>query len=135
MNFSDTIGISASGMQAQAKRLQVAAENLANSETTGSTPGSDPYRRKTITFKEILNRDTGVSSVSVKEIGEDPSSFETHYDPSHPAADRNGLVKLPNVDAMTEIMDTHEAQHSYEANLNAMQVTRSMLTRTINLMK
>jgi len=135
MNFSDTIGISASGMQAQAKRLQVAAENLANSETTGSTPGSDPYRRKTITFKEILNRDTGVSSVSVKEIGEDQSSFETHYDPSHPAADRNGLVKLPNVDAMTEIMDTHEAQHSYEANLNALQVTRSMLTRTINLMK
>ena len=135
MNFSDTIGISAAGMQVQAKRLQVAAENLANVETTGSTPGSDPYRRKTITFKEMLDRSTGTSSVDVREIGEDQSDFETHYDPGHPAADAKGMVKMPNVDTMTEILDTHEAQHSYEANLNTMQITRAMLTRTINLMK
>ncbi|WP_336946214.1 flagellar basal body rod protein FlgC [Asaia sp. HN010] len=135
MNFSDTIGISAAGMQVQAKRLQVAAENLANSETTGTSPGADPYRRKTITFKEMLDRSTGTSSVAVKEVGEDQSAFEMRYDPAHPAADTKGMVKMPNVDSMTEILDTHEAQHSYEANLNTMQITRSMLTRTINLMK
>ncbi|NVN02676.1 MULTISPECIES: flagellar basal body rod protein FlgC [Asaia] len=135
MNFSDTIGISAAGMQVQSKRLQVAAENLANAETTGTSPGSDAYRRKTITFKEMLDRSTGVSAVAVREIGQDQSDFEMRYDPSHPAADAKGMVKMPNVDTMTEILDTHEAQHSYEANLNTMQITRSMLTRTINLMK
>ncbi|MFT8887000.1 MAG: flagellar basal body rod protein FlgC [Acetobacter papayae] len=115
--------------------MRVAAENLANKETTGTTHGSDPYRRKTITFKEELNRQTGVSSVKVKEIGQDQTPFEQRYDPSHPAADAKGYVKMPNVNSMVEIMDTHEAQHSYEANLNTMQITRSMLTRTINLMK
>ncbi|GBQ18921.1 flagellar basal body rod protein FlgC [Gluconacetobacter sacchari] len=135
MDFSDTMGVSAAGMRAQAKRLQVAAENLANKETTGTTPGSDPYRRKTVTFKEVLNRASGVSSVGIKEVGQDQTPFETRYDPSHPAADSNGLVKMPNVNTMVEIMDTHEAQHSYEANLNTMQITRSMMTRTINLMK
>ncbi|GBR09818.1 MULTISPECIES: flagellar basal body rod protein FlgC [Asaia] len=135
MNFSDTIGISAAGMQVQSKRLQVAAENIANAETTGTSPGSDAYRRKTITFKEMLDRSTGVSTVAVRDIGEDQSDFEMRYDPSHPAADTKGMVKMPNVDTMTEILDTHEAQHSYEANLNTMQITRSMLTRTINLMK
>ena len=135
MNFSDTIGISAAGMQVQSKRLQVAAENLANAETTGTSPGSDAYRRKTITFKEMLDRSTGVSAVAVREIGQDQSDFEMRYDPSHPAADAKGMVKMPNVDTMTEILNTHEAQHSYEANLNTMQITRSMLTRTINLMK
>ncbi|MBB2163035.1 flagellar basal body rod protein FlgC [Gluconacetobacter sp. 1b LMG 1731] len=135
MDFSDTMGISASGMRAQAKRLQIAAENLANQETTGTTAGADPYRRKTITFKETLNRTSGVSGVDIKEIGQDQTPFETKYDPSHPAADANGLVKMPNVSAMVEILDTHEAQRSYEANLNTMQITRSMLTRTINLMK
>lgn len=135
MDFSDTMGISAAGMRAQAKRLQVAAENLANKETTGTKAGADPYRRKTITFKETLNRTSGVSSVDIKDIGQDQTPFETRYDPSHPAADANGLVKMPNVNEMVEILDTHEAQRSYEANLNTMQITRSMLTRTINLMK
>lgn len=135
MDFSDTMGISAAGMRAQAKRLQIAAENLANKETTGTTAGSDPYRRKTVTFKEALNRSSGVSSVDIKEVGQDQTPFEMRYDPSHPAADSNGLVKMPNVNAMVEILDTHEAQRSYEANLNTMQITRSMMTRTINLMK
>ncbi|MBB2203564.1 flagellar basal body rod protein FlgC [Gluconacetobacter takamatsuzukensis] len=135
MDFSNTIDVSAAGMRAQAKRLQVAAENIANAETTGSTPGSDPYRRKTITFKEALNRTSGVSSVVIKGVGQDQSPFETRYDPSHPAANAQGQVKMPNVNMTVEIMDTHEAQHSYEANLNTMQLTRSMLTRTINLMK
>lgn len=135
MDFSDTIGISASGMRVQSARLRIAAENLANEETTGSTPGADPYRRKTITFKDEVDAATGVSTVKVKEIGRDSSDFQLKYDPSHPAADEKGYVKMPNVNSMVEIMDTHDAQHSYEANLNTMQITRSMLTRSINLMK
>lgn len=135
MDFSDIIGISASGMRSQAQRLQIASENLANSETTGSTPGSDPYRRKTITFKEQIDQTTGVANVKVKEIGHDRSEFRMHYDPNHPAANAQGYVKMPNVNPLIEIMDSHDAQHAYEANLNTMQIARSMLTRSINLMK
>lgn len=135
MDFSDTLGVSASGMSAQAARLRISAENLANKDTTGSTPGADPYRRKTITFQETLNRETGASSVGVKRVGRDQSPFQMKYDPSHPAADSHGYVKKPNVNELVEVMDTHEAQRSYEANLNTLQVTRSMLTRTINLIK
>ncbi|ACI53163.1 flagellar basal-body rod protein FlgC [Gluconacetobacter diazotrophicus PA1 5] len=135
MDFSDTIGVSAAGMRAQEERLRVAAENLANKDTTGSTRGADPYRRKTITFQATLDQASGVSSVKVKGIGQDNTPFQTKYDPSHPAADAKGYVKMPNVNSMVEIMDTHEAQHSYEANLNTMQISRSMATRTINLIK
>lgn len=135
MDFSDIIGTSASGMHSQARRLQIASENLANAETTGSTPGSDPYRRKIITFKEELDRITGASNVSVKKISHDKSDFRMHFDPNHPAANAQGYVKLPNVNPLIEIMDAHDAQHAYEANLNTMQITRAMLTRAINMMK
>jgi flagellar basal-body rod protein FlgC len=135
MDYTATIGISADGMRAQEERLRVAAENLANKDTTGSTPGADAYRRKTITFKATLDQESGVSSVKVRGIGQDNTPFTTQYDPSHPAADAKGYVKMSNVNSMVEIMDTHEAQHSYEANLNTMQISRSMATRTINLIK
>ncbi|EHH68940.1 flagellar basal body rod protein FlgC [Gluconobacter morbifer] len=135
MNLSTTIGVSASGMDAQAQRLRIVAENLANQDTTGSTPGADPYRRKIITFAEHMDGDTGASGVSVDEIGQDQSAFRTRYDPSHPAADPQGYVKVSNVDSMVEIMDMREAERSYEANLNTMQSTRTMLSRTLDLLK
>ncbi|GAP25234.1 flagellar basal body rod protein FlgC [Gluconobacter frateurii NBRC 101659] len=135
MNLSNTIGISASGMDVQAQRLRVVAENLANQDTTGSTPGADPYRRKTITFSEHIDDDTGVSSVNVHDIGQDMSDFQTKYDPSHPAADAKGYVKISNVDSMVEMMDMREAERSYEANLNTMQSSRTMLSRTLDLLK
>ncbi|GBR06459.1 flagellar basal body rod protein FlgC [Acetobacter oeni] len=135
MDMNSTMAISAAGMEAQSQRLRVVAENLANQNTTGSTPGADPYRRKTITFQNIIDNKTGVSKVSVKKIDHDMSDFETRYDPSHPAADAQGYVKTPNVSTMVEVMDSHEAQRSYEANLNTLQTTRSMITRTIDLLK
>ncbi|OAG73235.1 protein FlgC [Gluconobacter japonicus] len=135
MNLSNTIGISASGMDAQAQRLRIVAENLANQDTTGSTPGADPYRRKTITFAEQVDDDTGVSSVDVHDIGQDMSDFQTKYDPSHPAANAQGYVKVSNVDSMVEMMDMREAERSYEANLNTMQSSRTMLSRTLDLLK
>ncbi|GAN55791.1 flagellar basal body rod protein FlgC [Tanticharoenia sakaeratensis] len=135
MDLNTAVNVSASGMDAQAQRLRVVAENLANQDTTGSTPGADPYRRKTITFQEAIDPETGATGVGVKEIGQDMSDFETRYDPSHPAANAQGYVKLANVNSMVEMMDMREAERSYEANLNTMQVTHSMMSRTLDILK
>lgn len=135
MDISKALDISASGMDAQSLRLRVIAENLANQDTTGSSPGADPYRRKTITFGETLDRETGDAEVTVKQIGHDMSAFTTRYDPSHPAADASGYVKTPNVNSFVEMMDMREAERSYSANLDVMQTTRSMMTRAIDLLK
>ena len=116
-------------------RLRVIAENLANQDTTGSSPGADPYRRKTITFENQLDRVTGTETVMVKKIGQDKTELPLRYDPSNPAANAQGYVKLPNVNSFTEMMDMREAQRSYNANLAVMQASRGMLNRTIELLK
>jgi flagellar basal-body rod protein FlgC len=134
-DLTRSLTISAAGMDAQTMRLRVIAENLANQDTTGSTAGADPYRRKTITFQNRLNTATGTETVAVKEIGKDASEFPTRYDPANPAANAQGYVKLPNVNTFVEMMDMREAQRSYSANLNVMQATRTMLNRTIELLK
>lgn len=135
MDISGALDISSAGMDAQTSRLRVIAENLANQDTTGSSPGADPYRRKTVTFAETLDPAVGTETVSVKKIGKDMTDFTLKYDPSHPAANAQGYVKMPNVNSFVELMDMREAERSYSANLNVMQVTRSMLTRTIDLLK
>jgi flagellar basal-body rod protein FlgC len=135
MDLEKALDISASGMQAQTTRLRVIAENLANQDTTGATQGANPYRRKTVTFANQLDRASGVDTVKVKKVGTDPTVFPQRYDPSNPAADARGYVNLPNVNSFVEVMDMREAQRSYSANLQAMQVTRSLLTRTIAMLK
>lgn len=135
MDLDKALGIAASGMEAQTTRLRVIAENLANQDTTGSSPGANPYRRKTVTFENSLDKQLGANAVRVKQIGQDASEFPQRYDPSNPAADGSGYVKLPNVNSLVEVMDMHEAERSYSANLAVMQSTRSMLTRTIDLLK
>ena len=135
MDINSTLSISAAGMQSQSDRLRIIAENIANQDTVGSTPGSDPYRRKTISFENALDKINGVSTVRVKKVNQDMSDFETRYDPTNPAADKHGYVKMPNVNTMLEVVDSHEAERSYEANLNTFQTTRSMTTRTIDLLK
>ena len=135
MDLSTALSISASGMDVQTARLRVIAENLANQDTTGGEPGADPYRRREITFESRLDRAVGAPLVSVKSIDPDQSAFPQRYDPSHPAADAQGYVKTPNVNSFVEVMDMREAQRSYGANLAVMQVTRSMLTRAIEMLK
>jgi flagellar basal-body rod protein FlgC len=135
MDISKAIAISASGMDAQTARLRVIAENLANQDSTGSSPGAEPYRRKTITFEDKLDKELGVDTVKVRNVGLDKSDLPKRYDPSHPAADAEGYVRTPNVNSFVEIMDMREAQRGYSANLNVMEVTRTMLTRTIELLK
>ncbi|MBS0561088.1 MAG: flagellar basal body rod protein FlgC [Proteobacteria bacterium] len=135
MDLTKALDISASGMDVQTTRLRVIAENLANQDTTGSTPGADAYRRKTITFTNQLDEALGVDTVRVREIGRDQSDLPLRYDPSHPAANKDGYVKVSNVNSFVEVMDMREAERSYSANLQVMQVTRGMLTRAIDLLK
>jgi len=135
MDMSKALDISARGMDVQTTRLRVIAENLANQDTTGGAPGAAPYRRKTVTFADQIDRASGVAEVAVKKIGTDPSAFPQRYDPSHPAANANGYVSTPNVNSFVEVMDMREAERSYSANLQVMQVTRGLLTRAIGMLK
>jgi flagellar basal-body rod protein FlgC len=135
MELSRALAISAAGMEAQTTRLRVVAENLANQDTTGSSPGGAPYRRKTVTFANKLDRALGVPTVSVAKIGTDNGPLPQRYDPSHPAADAQGYVRTPNVNSLAETMDMRDAERSYSANLAVMQVARGMLTRAIDMLK
>ncbi len=135
MDLSTTLDLSAKGMAAQSARLRVIAENIANSSTTGSTPGADPYRRKTVVFSNTLDQALGVTTVGVRQVQPDMSPFPQRYDPANPAADTNGYVKTPNVNSFVEVMDMKEAQRSYTANLNVMETTRGMQSRTVDLLR
>ena len=135
MDFNSTMGLSAKGMTAQSTRLRVIAENIANSATTGSSPGADPYRRKTVSFANVLDSSLGGEAVKVKRINPDTSAFPTRFDPANPAADASGYVKTPNVNSFVEIMDMKEAQRSYTANLNVMETTRGMMSRTVDMLR
>lgn len=130
-----SVRIAGSGIEAQSTRLRVVSENLANANSTGRTAGSDPYRRKTITFDGEVDKMTGASLVKTKEGGVDPSPFRVDYEPGHPAADANGYVKLPNVNMLIEMADMREANRSYEANLQVVKQVRSMVSMTIDLLR
>lgn len=128
--------ISAMGMKAQGTRIRVISENVANADTTGETPGSDPYRRQTITFKNELDRTLGLDTVKVSKIGVDKKDdFILKFMPDHPAANEEGYVKTPNINTLIEVMDVREAQRSYEANLGMIEQSRSMILRTIDLLR
>ena len=122
-------------MKVQGTRLRVISENLANADSLPTEPGKSPYRRKNILFKNVLNRELGLNLVKVKKIGVDKSEFNRRFDPSHPAADDKGYVQTPNVKTLIEVMDMREAQRSYEANLTAIRSARSMMKRTIDLLR
>ena len=135
MDLSSAMTIAAAGMRAQSARLQVTAENLANADSTGLVAGGDPFRRLTVSFAERPDRASGLDLVGVSRVGEDMTPFELRYEPGHPAADATGYVKYPNVNPLIELVDMREAQRSYEANLNALQLARSMIGRTLDLLR
>jgi flagellar basal-body rod protein FlgC len=135
MDLDRALRISAAGMAAQSTRLRVVAENLANRDSTGEAPGADPYRRRTVSFANRLDRALGVETVGVARIGTAQGEFPTRFEPSHPAADARGYVKTPNVDSLVEVMDMREAQRSYSANLSVLETTRGMLTRVIEALR
>lgn len=127
--------IAASGMKAQSDRLRIVSENIANAESVGTRPGEEPYRRKTITFKNVMDRQTETELVKSAKYGYDQSAFQKKYDPSHPAADEEGYVLYPNVNSMVEMMDMREARRGYEANMNVIEVSKGMITQTINMLR
>jgi flagellar basal-body rod protein FlgC len=127
--------IAASGLQAQSTRLRVVSQNIANAQSTGSAAGADPYARQTVSFESEMDRTLGANMVEVKPIGVDSTPFKLERDPGNPAADQNGMVKMPNVDVLVELADMREANRSYEANLQVAKQSADMLTTTISLMK
>lgn len=134
-NVTSTLRISAAGLRAQGMRLRVVAENIANAESLPTTPGGLPYRRRVVTFQNALDRATGVDLVRVKDVGEDQTPFPRRFDPGHPGADDSGYVLDTNVNSLMEMTDMREAQRSYEANLDVIRSTKSMLQETIDLLR
>jgi flagellar basal-body rod protein FlgC len=145
MSFLDSMQISASGLTAQRLRLDVISSNLANINTTRTAEGG-PYRREQAVFSPIGNqysfRDVVLGLVApasptlgvrVSEIQQDNSEGRLVYDPEHPDADANGYVHYPNVNPVTEMTDLISAQRGYEANITAMNATKAMAMKAIDL--
>ncbi len=135
MDLSQSMKISAAGMKAQSFRMRIISENIANANSNATKPGEDPYRRKIVTFANMIDDSVGVKRVRVKKVTVDKSDFGLSFDPGHPGADENGYVKKPNVNGLIEAMDMKQAQRSYEANLNAVDVSKNMTMRTIDLLR
>jgi len=127
--------ISAAGLDAQSHRMRIIAENLANAQSTATTPGGDPYARKTVVFSNKFDDVLGTNIVGVDQIGKDPAPFRIERNPNHPAADANGNVKYPNVNMLIEMADMREANRSYEANLQMMKQSRAMVMMTVDLLR
>jgi flagellar basal-body rod protein FlgC len=130
-----TLKIGASGLEAQSKRLRIVSENLANVQSTATTAGGDPFTRKIISFEAEFDDALGANLVRVGSIEQPRGTFRVEHDPSHPAADANGYVKLPNVDMLVELTDMREANRSYEANLQVIKQAREMIALTIDLLR
>ncbi len=135
MDFMKALAIAASGLHAQIGRMEVISENIANADSTATTPGGDPYRRKVVTFSSELDRSLGAEVVKLGHVESDNSDFLIKHEPDNPAADPQGNVKYPNVNTLIEMTDMRDAQRSYEANLNIISATRKMLQRTIDILK
>jgi flagellar basal-body rod protein FlgC len=140
----DSLDISASGLTAQRLRMDVISNNLANATTT-RTPEGGPYRRERVIFQErrnefsfedILTRSMDVGKgVRVVAVEKDPAPFKLVYDPTHPDADQNGYVRMPNVNIVTEMVDMISAARSYEANVTAINTAKSMITKAMEIGK
>ena len=134
-DFLKSLGLAASGLNAQQARMRIIAENLANADSTASAPGQDPYRRRIPTFESVYSQVLDGQEVKVGNVAYDMSAFESRYEPGHPAADANGYVLYPNVNSLVEAMDMREAQRSYEANLNVVSATRQMIGQTLDILR
>jgi flagellar basal-body rod protein FlgC len=135
MDFLKSIAIAASGLRAQAGRMRVISENIANADSTASQPGADPFRRRIPTFRSEVDRALDARMVALGPLRTDPSEFRLKHEPGHPSADANGHVKYPNVNPLVEMTDLREAQRSYEANINVIGATRRMIQRTLDILK
>ncbi|MCL2469668.1 MAG: flagellar basal body rod protein FlgC [Alphaproteobacteria bacterium] len=134
-DLNAVMSIAAAGLRAQSQRMKIVAENIANASTTPSTPEETPYQRRLVTFKNEFDRAEGIYKVKVSGVKKDNSPFLRKFEPSHPAADANGFINMPNVQPVLEGMDMRESQRSYEANLSVIEASRSMILRTIDILR
>lgn len=144
MGMFDSLEISATGLTAERLRMDVTAENLANAQTTRGA-GGGPYRRKEVVLQQAAGASFGSQlrtamsgqpgGVEVAAIAEDPSAARMVYDPGHPDADARGYVAMPNVDSVTEMVDLISSSRAYEANVTAMQASKQMFTKTLELLR
>lgn len=135
MDLNTSMIVAASGMRAQSTRMRIIAENIANANSTSQVHGGDPYRRKVATVKSAFDRTLDATLVEPGKPVADMSEFRMQFDPGNPAADAKGYVKLPNVNALIEVMDMREAQRSYEADISVMEASKAMLARTVDLLR
>lgn len=134
-DLKTSMHIAGAGIRAQSERMKVIAENIANADSVADTPDQQPYRRKTVHFQTVLDKELGVEVVRVSKVGLDSSDFKKMYSPGHPAADADGYVLQPNVNTMIESIDMKEAQRTYEANLSVIENTKLMLNKTLDLLR
>ncbi len=135
MDFIKSLQVAASGLHAQIGRMRIITENIANADSTATTAGGDPYRRKIVTFSSALDNSLGAQVVKLGRVQPDNSAFRIKHEPGNPAADANGDVKYPNVNTLVELTDLRDAQQSYQSDLNVITATRRMLQRTIDILK
>lgn len=131
MNAFNILKVSASAISAQRQRLNVMASNLANVHST-RTENGEPYRRKDVVFS-AFPIDSTLNGVTVAEIVEDPTPFNLVYDPSHPDADSQGYVKMPNVNIIEEITNMMMAFRAYEASVSAFNISKSMFVKALEI--
>jgi flagellar basal-body rod protein FlgC len=139
----DALDASGSALSAERVRMDVTAENLANAQSTRTANGQGPYRRKEVVMLEaaagggpcFADSLQAARGVKVAGIVQDPTPSRRVYDPGHPDADKQGYVLMPNVNTVTEMTDLIGASRAYEANVTAMQTTKSMFARTLDILK
>jgi flagellar basal-body rod protein FlgC len=139
-NLNSAIDASASGLEAQRVRMEVAVSNLANAESTRSANGQ-PYRRREVVLQTepfaaaLDGNPPAAAKVRVSAVLEDQADFRHRYEPSHPDADETGLVAVPNVDIPEEMVDMLGAARAYQANLTAIGLIRETIQRALDLAK
>ncbi|HAA84422.1 MAG: Flagellar basal-body rod protein FlgC [Thermodesulfobacterium commune] len=139
MRLLDVSKVAASGLFAQRTRLNVAATNIANAQVTRTLEGG-PYKAKNVVLKAVPfnsknSKESPLRLVKVEKIEDSKAPFREVYDPGHPDADARGIVKYPNVDVITEMVELLSAGRAYEANLSVLSTSKSMTQRTLELLK
>jgi flagellar basal-body rod protein FlgC len=133
--LSASLIAASSGLETQSQRMRIISQNLANANSTGKTPGADPYARKTVTFAEVVDIETGARQAKVSRIGIDTAPFRVEFRPDHPAADQKGYVKFSNVNPIVEIADMQDTARIYEADLQVIKQTKQMFSMLAELIR
>ncbi|MDR5612469.1 MAG: flagellar basal body rod protein FlgC [Arsenophonus sp.] len=132
MSLFSIFEISSSALSAQSQRLNVSASNMANADSV-TGPDGEPYRAKQVVFSVSSLSADGIGGVNVAQVVDDPSPFRLEYQPSHPLADERGYIRKPNVDVIAEMINTISASRSYQANIEVMNTTKSLMQKTLTL--